>query len=184
MATPTITWPIVKRDDLIEEIRLRGPLADRCRMGIRGACGHIEPRVPGEVRCAEQLGAKPVLSASGPFQQPNAWGLHDLASGWWELVADQRRYNGPDAEVDPLYVPLKDEASREHTHWIHGLLTGPYPFGTIENIPSGGNTYVGTKFRIVWWSTSPTRQSFPPRASRKRPGGRLNRSPTAMGDRP
>jgi len=82
-------------------------------------------------------------------KQPNAWGLYDLASGWWEFVADQWRYNPRDAEVDPLYVPLKDEASGEHTHRSHGLLTGRYSFGTIENIPSSGKTYAGTKFRIV-----------------------------------
>lgn len=82
-------------------------------------------------------------------KQPNAWGLYDLASGWWEFVADQWRYNPRDAEVDPLYAPLKDEASWEHTHRSHGLLTGRYSFGTIENIPSSGKCYVGTKFRIV-----------------------------------
>jgi formylglycine-generating enzyme required for sulfatase activity len=82
-------------------------------------------------------------------KQPNAWGLYDLASGWWKIVADQWRCNAPDEEVDPLYVPLQDEASREHTHRSHGLLTGRYSFGTIENIPSSGKTYVGTKFRIA-----------------------------------
>ena len=82
-------------------------------------------------------------------KQPNAWGLYDMASGWWEFVGDQWRYNPRDAEVDPLYAPLKDEASREHTHRSHGLLTGRYSFGTIENIPSSGKCYVGTKFRIV-----------------------------------
>ena len=25
-AIPTMTWPIVKRDDLIEELRMRGPI--------------------------------------------------------------------------------------------------------------------------------------------------------------
>jgi len=115
--------------------------------------------------------------------QPNAWRLYDLASGWWEFVADQWRYNGPDAEVDPLYAPLKDEASREHTHRSHGLLTGRYSFGTIENIPSSGKTYVGTKFRIVV-EHQPNTTVIPPGALIRRPGGRLNFPPTAMGDRP
>ena len=26
-------------------------------------------------------------------KEPNAWGLYDMASGWWEIVADQWRYN-------------------------------------------------------------------------------------------
>jgi formylglycine-generating enzyme required for sulfatase activity len=82
-------------------------------------------------------------------KEPNAWGLYDMASGWWEFVADQWRYNGPQAEVDPLYLPLKDESSREHTHRSHGLLPGKYSVGTIENIPSNGKCYIGTKFRIV-----------------------------------
>jgi hypothetical protein len=82
-------------------------------------------------------------------KEPNAWGLYDMASAWWEFVGDHWRYNPRHAEVDPFYAPLKDEASREHTHRSHGLLTGRYSFGTIENIPSSGKCYVGTKFRIV-----------------------------------
>ncbi len=82
-------------------------------------------------------------------KQPNAWGLYDLASGWWEIVADQWRYNPREPEIDPLYAPLKVESSRAHSHRSHGLLTGRYSFGTIENIPSSGKCYVGTKFRIV-----------------------------------
>jgi formylglycine-generating enzyme required for sulfatase activity len=114
-------------------------------------------------KAAEQNSWVPGRSYPLPVRskRPNAWGLYDLASGWWELVADQWRYNGPDAEVDPLYVPLKDEASREHTHRSHGLLTGRYSFGTIENIPSSGKTYVGTKFRIVV-EHDPTTTASPP----------------------
>jgi formylglycine-generating enzyme required for sulfatase activity len=82
-------------------------------------------------------------------KEPNAWGLYDLASASWEFVGDQWRYSPRHAEIDPFYAPLKDEASREHTHRSHGLLTGRYSFGTIENIPANGKTYVGTKFRIV-----------------------------------
>ena len=81
-------------------------------------------------------------------KQPNAWGLYDLASGWWEFVADQWRYNPREAEVDPFYAPLS-ESSPQHTHRSHGLLNGGYSFGTIENTPISGKTYVGTKFRIV-----------------------------------
>jgi formylglycine-generating enzyme required for sulfatase activity len=82
-------------------------------------------------------------------KQPNAWGLYDMASGWWEFVADQWRYNGPDAEIDPLYRPLADEASRDHTHRSRGLLQGRYSVGTIENLPASGKSYIGTKFRVV-----------------------------------
>ena len=83
------------------------------------------------------------------LKRPNAWGLYDLASGWWEVVADQWRYNPREAEVDPLYFRTNEEPSREHTHRSHGLLTGRYSFGTIENIPFSGKCYAGTKFRIV-----------------------------------
>jgi formylglycine-generating enzyme required for sulfatase activity len=82
-------------------------------------------------------------------KKPNAWGLYDMPSGWWEFVADQWRYNGPDAEVDPLYMPLKDEASRDHTHRGRGLVPSKYSVGTIENTPASGKTYIGTKFRVV-----------------------------------
>jgi formylglycine-generating enzyme required for sulfatase activity len=82
-------------------------------------------------------------------KQPNAWGLYDMASGWWEMVADQWRYNPSTAEVDPVYAPLSDEDSRPHSHRSRGLLTGRYSFGTIENLPADGKSYVGTKFRIV-----------------------------------
>jgi formylglycine-generating enzyme required for sulfatase activity len=82
-------------------------------------------------------------------KKPNAWGLYDMPSAWWEFVADQWRYNGPDAEVDPLYKPLEDEARRAHGHRSRGLLPGKYSVGTIENIPSSGKSYIGTKFRVV-----------------------------------
>ena len=135
--------------DPVRANRTHDPLADRCRMGIRGACGHIEPRVPGEVRRENSWVPGRPYPLPVRSKQPNAWGLYDLASGWWELVADQWRYNPRDAEVDPLYLRTKDESSREHTHRSHGLLTGRYSFGTIENIPASGKCYVGTKFRIV-----------------------------------
>jgi hypothetical protein len=98
------------------------------------------------------------LGAANPFQVPASVRFRNRAAP-----------SGPDAEVDPLYVPLKDEASREHTHRSHGLLTGRYSFGTIENIPSSGKTYVGTKFRIVV-EYQPTTTASPQKALRKRPG--------------
>src|SRR5262249_51751738 len=82
-------------------------------------------------------------------KQPNAWGIYDMASGLWEMVADQWRYNPTSAETNPLYSPLKDEFDKPHTHRSRGLLTGRYSFGTIENLPADGRSYVGTKFRIV-----------------------------------
>jgi hypothetical protein len=73
---------------------------------------------------------------------------------------------GPDAQVDPFYLPLKDEAIREHTHRSHGLLTGRYSFGTIANIPSSGKTYVGTKFRIFVEHNATTTGLVPERSER------------------
>ncbi len=110
-------------------------------------------------------------------KQPNAWGLYDLASGWWEIVADQWRYNPREAEVDPLYMRTKEESSREHTHRSHGLLTGRYSFGTIENIPFSGKCYAGTKFRIVV-ECQPDKTSNRPRGTAENPENAHDRNIT------
>ena len=104
-------------------------------------------------------------------------GLYDLASGWWKLLPTSGGTTAPDAEVDPLYVPLQDEASREHTHRSH---ESPHqaehrtPFQRkAMSEPSSGS----------WWSPA-HHDGQSPGASKEEAGGGLNLRPTAMGDRP
>src|SRR5207244_1628942 len=45
-------------------------------------------------------------------RQPNAWGLYDMASCWWEISADRGMYNARHSEVDPHYPPAAVETAR------------------------------------------------------------------------
>src|SRR5579872_1701598 len=36
-------------------------------------------------------------------KEPNAWGLYDLISPWWEVTGDRAKYPSRQAEIDPRY---------------------------------------------------------------------------------
>ena len=101
-------------------------------------------------------------------KQPNAWGLYDLASGWWEsLPTNGGTTRGSRRSI--RFTPAQSRVKPCHSHRSHGLLTGRYSFGTIENIPSSGKCYVGTKFRIVV-EAQPRTAASPLPGPRNRPG--------------
>jgi formylglycine-generating enzyme required for sulfatase activity len=89
-------------------------------------------------------GFKTVLKVRS--KQPNAWGLYDMASCWWEITADKGMYNVRRAERDPKYPPA-DPTSPRIQRSGRGILQAQWSIGTHEFIGEKG--YAGQKFRIA-----------------------------------
>jgi formylglycine-generating enzyme required for sulfatase activity len=76
-------------------------------------------------------------------KKPNAWGLYDMASCWWEISADRGMYNVRHSEVDPHYPPgPKSQRSGR------GIITENWSIGTHEFINEKAD-YAGQKFRVI-----------------------------------
>jgi formylglycine-generating enzyme required for sulfatase activity len=78
-------------------------------------------------------------------KKPNAWGLYDMASCWWEITADRGMYNVRHSEVDPQYPPVPDNDKTQRSG--RGILKENWSIGTHEFITEKG--YAGQKFRVV-----------------------------------
>jgi hypothetical protein len=78
-------------------------------------------------------------------RKPNAWGLYDMASCWWEITADRGMYNVRHSVVDPRYPP---QAGTRAQRSGRGLITERYSIGTHEFITERPD-YAGQKFRVV-----------------------------------
>jgi formylglycine-generating enzyme required for sulfatase activity len=76
-------------------------------------------------------------------REPNAWGLYDMASCWWEITADRGMYNVRHSVVDPRYPPVP-RAQRSG----RGLITDRWSIGTHEFITEKAD-YAGQKFRVI-----------------------------------
>ncbi len=76
-------------------------------------------------------------------RRPNAWGLYDLASSWWEITADRGMYNVRHAAVDPHYPPTARSQRSGR-----GILQEHWSIATHEFITEKGG-YAGQKFRVV-----------------------------------
>jgi formylglycine-generating enzyme required for sulfatase activity len=79
-------------------------------------------------------------------RKPNAWGLYDMASCWWEISADRGMYNVRHGVVDPRYPPPAQGARIQRSG--RGLVTDRFSIGTHEFITEKAD-YAGQKFRIV-----------------------------------
>jgi hypothetical protein len=79
-------------------------------------------------------------------KQPNAWGLYDMASCWWEISADRGMYNVRHSEADPRYPP-GDENPRSQRSG-RGIVKDGWSIGTHEFITEKAD-YAGQKFRVV-----------------------------------
>jgi formylglycine-generating enzyme required for sulfatase activity len=79
-------------------------------------------------------------------KKPNAWGLYDMASCWWEISADRGMYNVRHAEVDPRYPPGKETARSQRSG--RGIVNDNWSIGTHEFISEKAD-YAGQKFRIL-----------------------------------
>jgi formylglycine-generating enzyme required for sulfatase activity len=79
-------------------------------------------------------------------RQPNAWGLYDMASCWWEISADKGMYNVRHAEVDPRYPPGVESARSQRSG--RGIVKDNWSIGTHEFITEKPD-YAGQKFRVM-----------------------------------
>jgi formylglycine-generating enzyme required for sulfatase activity len=78
-------------------------------------------------------------------KKPNAWGLYDMASCWWEITADRGMYNVRKAETDPRYPPATDDSKTQRSG--RGIVKDGWSIATHEFITEKG--YSGQKFRIL-----------------------------------
>jgi hypothetical protein len=79
-------------------------------------------------------------------KQPNAWGLYDMASCWWEISDDKGMYNVRHDEVDPHYPPSADNPKTQRSG--RGIVKDNWSLGTHEFITEKAD-YAGQKFRVV-----------------------------------
>jgi formylglycine-generating enzyme required for sulfatase activity len=79
-------------------------------------------------------------------KQPNAWGLYDMASCWWEISGDKGMYNVRHSEVDPHYPPVGPDTAKT-VRSGRGILQAHWSICTHEFIREKG--YAGHKFRVV-----------------------------------
>jgi len=89
-------------------------------------------------------GFKTVLPVKS--RQPNAWGLYDTVSCWWEISGDMGMYNVRHVEVDPHHPPTQPDTA-ETVRSGRGILQPQWSIGTHEFIHEKG--YAGQKFRVV-----------------------------------
>jgi formylglycine-generating enzyme required for sulfatase activity len=80
-------------------------------------------------------------------KQPNAWGLYDMASCWWEITADRGMYNVRHSETDPHYPPRGGDPAKGQRSG-RGIAKEGWSLATHEFIGEKGG-YAGQKFRVV-----------------------------------
>jgi formylglycine-generating enzyme required for sulfatase activity len=79
-------------------------------------------------------------------KKPNAWGLYDMASCWWEISGDKGMYNVRRPETDPRYPPGVENARSQRSG--RGILQEVWSIGTHEFITEKAD-YAGQKFRVI-----------------------------------
>jgi formylglycine-generating enzyme required for sulfatase activity len=79
-------------------------------------------------------------------KKPNAWGLYDMASCWWEISADKGMYNLRHADKDPHYPPRDLNPKTQRSG--RGIIKGHWSIGTHEFIVEKAD-YAGQKFRVI-----------------------------------
>jgi formylglycine-generating enzyme required for sulfatase activity len=79
-------------------------------------------------------------------KRPNAWGLYDMASCWWEISADKGMYNVRHTDVDPHYPPRNENARTQRSG--RGIIKDNWSIGTHEFITEKAD-YAGQKFRVI-----------------------------------
>lgn len=90
-------------------------------------------------------------------RKPNAWGLYDMASCWWEITADRGMYNVRHSEVDPRYPPPAGDTRTQRSG--RGIVKDNWTICTHEFIGEKG--YAGQKFRVLVESDAPATSSAP-----------------------
>jgi formylglycine-generating enzyme required for sulfatase activity len=79
-------------------------------------------------------------------KKPNAWGLYDMASCWWEISADKGMYNVRRGEEDPHYPPTAETPKTQRSG--RGIIKDSWSIGTHEFITEKAD-YAGQKFRVL-----------------------------------
>jgi len=79
-------------------------------------------------------------------RKPNAWGLYDMASCWWEITGNKGTYNVRRDETDPHYPPGMENARSQRSG--RGIIQNVWSIGTREFITEKAD-YAGQKFRVI-----------------------------------
>jgi formylglycine-generating enzyme required for sulfatase activity len=79
-------------------------------------------------------------------KKPNAWGLYDMASCWWEITDDRGMYNVRHSEQDPRHPPTAEHARIQRSG--RGLVKDGWSIGLREFITEKPD-YTGQKFRVL-----------------------------------
>jgi formylglycine-generating enzyme required for sulfatase activity len=85
-------------------------------------------------------------------KKPNAWGLYDMASCWWEISDDRGMYNVRHAEEDPRHPPPTNRPNPQRSG--RGLVREGWTIGLREFITEKPD-YTGQKFRILVEAEAP-----------------------------
>ena len=96
-------------------------------------------RQQGTLRNEGQKTPLPVKS-----KEPNAWGLYDLISPWWEVTGDKAKYPSRQAEIDPRYPAL----GTEHRTAM-GVVGENWSISMREFDDETGLGYSSNRFRIA-----------------------------------
>ncbi len=88
----------------------------------------------------KEEGKRPPLPVKS--KKPNAWGVYDLFSPWWEITGDRQMYPAHRAEVDPHYPVGKDGM-----HMLLGVAGENWTISLREF--EAYSSYTGKKFRIA-----------------------------------
>jgi formylglycine-generating enzyme required for sulfatase activity len=88
-------------------------------------------------------------------KKPNAWGLYDVASCWWEITGDKASYHVRKSVVDPFLSPGVENARSQRTG--RGLVNDRWSICTHEFITESGG-YAGQKFRVVVEADNPAQR--------------------------
>jgi formylglycine-generating enzyme required for sulfatase activity len=79
-------------------------------------------------------------------KRPNAWGLFDMASCWWEITDDRGMYNVRHSEENPRHPPASENARIQRSG--RGLVKDGWSIGLREFITEKPD-YTGQKFRVL-----------------------------------
>jgi formylglycine-generating enzyme required for sulfatase activity len=80
------------------------------------------------------------------LKKPNAWGLYDMASCWWEITDDRGMYNVRYSEEDPRHPPASGNARVQRSG--RGLVKDGWSICLREFITETPD-YTGQKFRVL-----------------------------------
>jgi formylglycine-generating enzyme required for sulfatase activity len=75
---------------------------------------------------------------------PNAWGLYDLISPWWEVTGDKAKYPSRQAEIDPRYP-----AAGKENRTAMGVVGENWTISMREFDDETGLGYSSNRFRIA-----------------------------------